>query len=258
MISVVLPCLNEMRHSYLPQILTNLTQQQGPKQLIAVVSPSQDGTREAVAQHKDIEIIDAPAQNRAQRLNLGIAASRYEQVLLHHPATLLPAYRGLAQATTLLTDPEVVWGGFRHSFDMDHWLLRFTSWYSTTQRPRWSRILYLDHCIFARRSALEKIGGVPDLDIFEDTVLSEGLRQFGKPAIAPGTVITSARRFRERGIYKHALLNQLLKLMYHANLDPKYLNRLYEHKSQINVAYKASRTSLMDSALMHTEETEDP
>ncbi|MEO0457518.1 MAG: glycosyltransferase [Cyanobacteria bacterium P01_A01_bin.114] len=243
MISVVLPCLNEMRHGYLPQILTNLTQQRGPKQLIAVVSPSIDGTREAIAQCKDIEIIDAPAQNRAQRLNLGIAASRHEQVLLHHPATLLPAYTGLEQALTLMADPKVIWGGFRHSFDMDHWLLRFTSWYSTTQRPRWSRILYLDHCIFARRLALETIGGVPDLDIFEDTVLSEALRQFGKPAIAPGKVTTSARRFRERGVYKHALLNQLLKVMYHANLDPKHLNRLYEHKSQINVVYKSSKVS---------------
>ncbi|NEP15554.1 MAG: glycosyltransferase family 2 protein [Leptolyngbya sp. SIO4C1] len=238
MISVVLPCLNEMRHGYLPRILDNLSQQQGPKQLIAVVSPSQDQTCETIAQYPDVQLIEAAAANRAQRLNLGIAASQGDLVLLHHPATLLPPQQALRLVQATLSKAEAAWGGFRHSFDYDHWLLRFTSWYSTTQRSRWSRILYLDHCIFARRESLAAIGGVPDLDIFEDTALSEALRQFGPPAIAPATVTTSARRFRQRGIYRHALLNQMLKLMYAAKLDPRRLNRLYERNAQINVAYE--------------------
>lgn len=85
-----------------------------------------------------------------------------------------------------------------------------------------------------------EIGGVPDMDIFEDTALSIALNQWGKPAIAPVKVTTSARRFRQRGIYRQALLNQLLKVMYYAHLDPKRLNWLYESKSQINVAYSES------------------
>ena len=85
-----------------------------------------------------------------------------------------------------------------------------------------------------------QIGGVPDMDIFEDTALSHALSQFGPPHLAPGKIVTSARRFQERGIYKHAALNQLLKLMYHAKLDPKKMNWLYEGKSQINVSYNES------------------
>ncbi|MEM6353405.1 MAG: glycosyltransferase [Cyanobacteria bacterium P01_D01_bin.14] len=239
-LSVVLPCLNELRHSYLPRILENLTQQQGDPQLIAVVSPSQDATREAVAQYPGIQIIDAPAQNRAQRLNIGIAASQGEVVILHHPATLLPEKTALHQVQQLMSDPDAAWGGFRHSFDWDHWLLRFTSWYSNTQRACWGQILYLDHCLFARRELLEKIGGVPDMDIFEDTALSQALQTFGAPRLVAGTVTTSARRFQQRGIYRHALLNQMLKLMYYFDLDPKYMNWLYEGKAQINVKYEDS------------------
>ena len=238
-ISVVLPCLNEIRHGYLPHILNNLALQPGEKQLIIVMSPSTDGTYDVITQHPaiaDFKLIDTDAAYRAQRLSIGIEASQGDIVLLHHPATLLPA-AALTLIRQLLADHSGVWGGFRLSFDFDHWLLRFTSWYSTTQRPRFSHILYLDHCIFARREALVHIGGVPDMDIFEDTALSEALKRLGPPHIAPGTVVTSARRFRERGIYKHAALNQLLKLMYHARLDPKEMNWLYEGKSQINVRY---------------------
>ena len=242
MFSVVLPCFNESRHGYLPKILENLCQQAGSKQLIAVVSPSTDDTLATIQQFPAVEIIETNAINRAQRLNVGIKASKGEFVLLHHPATLLPTGDALYQAEMALKGS--VWGGFAHSFDMDHWLLRFTSWYSTAVRSQHQSVLYLDHCIFARRQALIDIGGVPDMDIFEDTALSLALARKGepggKPAIASGKVITSARRFRSRGIYQQALLNQLLKLMYLTRQDPKTLNWLYESKSQINVSYAES------------------
>ncbi|MEL7332549.1 MAG: glycosyltransferase [Cyanobacteria bacterium J06560_2] len=241
MFSVVLPCFNESRHGYLPRILENLCAQQGNKELIAVVSPSADDTLKIIQRFPTVQIIQTNASNRAQRLTVGIEASQGAYVLLHHPATLLPEKEALNQASALLKEA-AVWGGFVHSFDWDHWLLQFTSWYSTRVRSR-QGILYLDHCIFARRQVLMEIGGVPDMDIFEDTALSLALSQKGKAAIAPASVITSARRFRQRGLYRQALLNQLLKLMYYANLDPKHLNRLYESKSQINVGYSAEEVS---------------
>lgn len=237
MISVVLPCLNELRHGYLPKIVENLLAQQGAKQIIAVVSPSQDGTLALLRQTPAIHVIESTVQNRAERLNVGIEASQGEIVLLHHPATLLPPEQALTLVVKALQDPAVAWGGFRHQFDWDHWLLKFTSWYSNTVRPRWSKVLYLDHCIFARRSLLTAVNGLPDMDIFEDTVLSQRLSQYGSPIIVPGSVVTSARRFRSRGVYRQAFLNQMLKTLYHLNMDPQWMNRLYEQKTQINVFY---------------------
>lgn len=214
-----------------------------------MVSPSQDDTLATIQQFPEVEIVETTASNRAQRLNVGIEASRGEYILLHHPATLLPAVTALQQAEAALSqdsNQHAVWGGFVHSFDMDHWLLRFTSWYSTWVRSR-QGILYLDHCIFATKAALTAVGGVPDMDIFEDTALSIALRDYSRSvgikqvAIAPGKVITSARRFRDRGIYQQALVNQALKVMYHAKLDPKQMNWLYEGKRPINVSYLEDR-----------------
>ncbi|MGD1908057.1 MAG: glycosyltransferase [Leptolyngbyaceae cyanobacterium] len=239
MVSVVLPCLNELRHGYLPKILENLAQQQGNHEFIAVVSPSQDDTLATLQQAKGWRVIATEAQNRAQRLTIGIAASTSETVLLHHPATVLPTHTALQQIDQAVLNSDVTWGGFHHGFDWDHWLLQFTSWYSNQVRARLGQILYLDHCIFARKSALEAISGVPDLDIFEDTALSQKLQAFGPPYLLPRAITTSARRFRNRGIYQQAMLNQGLKLMYHSGLDPQWMNRLYERRSQINVNYSS-------------------
>lgn len=243
MISVVLPCVNELRHGYLPQIIENLQGQQGDKELIAVVSPSTDETLALLQAAPQLRVIKSAAKNRAQRLNVGIQASQGDIVLLQHPATLLPSVVALAQIEQAFQDPTVMWSGFHHQFDLDHWLLRYTSWYSSAVRPRWGQILYLDHCPAVRRSLLDDIGGVPDMDIFEDTALSRCLQPSGAPAILPGRVVTSARRYRDRGVYRQALMNQTLKLMYHLNLDPQWMNRLYERKVQINVTYADSEAA---------------
>jgi len=243
-LSIILPCLNEIRHGYLDRILNNLVNQLVPpnceKEIIAVVSASDDGTEIVLenyaARSPEIQVVRSLAKNRAQRLNEGIAVSTGDIILLHHPATLLPesiAIQLIEQSLGSGGD----WGAFSHSFDFSHWLLHFTSWYSNYVRVKQKGIVYLDHCPFINRRVLAEIGNVPDLDIFEDTVLSDRLCQFSKPVMAQGKVITSARRFHQRGIYRHAMLNQLLKMCYHFNIDPRWLNRLYEQKASINVKY---------------------
>ena len=239
-LSIILPCLNEIRHGYLDRILTNLIAQIGEKEIIVVVSPSNDGTdkvlEEYAAQYSEIQVVRSLAKNRAQRLNDGIAVSRGEIILLHHPATLLPERIALELIDQAITAGNN-WGAFQHTFDFPHWLLHFTSWYSNNVRFKQKGIVYLDHCPFIDRQILAQIGNIPDLDIFEDTVLSDRLRQFSKPMLVEGKVITSARRFRQRGIYRHAALNQILKLCYLLNIDSKHLNRLYEKSYSINTKY---------------------
>lgn len=244
--SIILPCVNEIRHGYLDKILANLVSQNGDKEIITVVSDSDDGTDHLLEEYahrfSEIQVVRSLARNRAQRLNDGIAVSDGEIILLHHPATLLPDRIALQLIAQAMQDQTMKsgcdWGAFQHSFDLSHWLLQFTSWYSDNVRVKSKGIVYFDHCPFVNRQFLAKIGNVPDLDIFEDTVLSDRLRQVSSPILVQGKVITSARRFRQRGIYRHAMLNQLLKICYYLRIDPLWLNRLYEQKASINVKYK--------------------
>jgi hypothetical protein len=236
-----------VRHGYLERILLNLQYQTGNKEIIFVITPGGDRTEEiirnACAQLEltsMVKILLTDAKNRAQRLNHGIAASTGEFVLLHHPATLLPEIHALGMIKTA-KESQCLWGGFHHRFDMEHWLLGFTSWYSNQIRAKCRGIVYLDHCIFCDRQILDRIGNVPDMDIFEDTELSKRLCQIAMPSIISGYVTTSARRFRQRGVYKQALLNQMLKVGYQLRLDPQSMNKLYESKTAINTDYIAHK-----------------
>ena len=126
------------------------------------------------------------------------------------------------------------WGGFTHKFDHAHWLLQFTSYYSNWIRPRFSRILYLDHCIFFSRAALTR--DIPHVAIFEDTELSKILREScaDGPLIAPYISLTSAIRFSTNGVIYQAALNQWMKLLYHVGATNHLMNNQYERGLGLN------------------------
>ena len=256
-ISIILPFFNEMRHGYIERILDHLMAQISDPasdsaiftaEIIIALSPSHDGTAALIEQYAAkypmIKSLPVTATNRAQRLNQGLAHCQGEIVVLHHPATLLPP-DGLLQIITA-ANQGAVWGAFRHQFDWEHWLLKYTSWYSDQVRVKRKGIVYLDHCPFVRRDILTAIGGVPEMDIFEDTALSDRLRTTaGMPVLLAGKAITSARRFRQRGVYRQALMNQWLKLCYYGGVPPALMNRFYEQKTAINVNYgNSSRVNL--------------
>ena len=79
-LSIILPCLNEIRHGYLERILTNLVHQVGDIEIIAVVSPSEDDTEIVVnnyaQRYANLKVARSLARNRAQGFNDGIAFSQ--------------------------------------------------------------------------------------------------------------------------------------------------------------------------------------
>ena len=70
-ISIILPCLNEIRHGYLDRIFANLIAQDGEKEIIAVVSPSDDGTElvldEYASKFSEVQVVRSLAQNSATK-----------------------------------------------------------------------------------------------------------------------------------------------------------------------------------------------
>ena len=51
------------------------------------------------------------------------------------------------------------------------------------------------------------------MDVVEETPMCAAMRKmYGKPTIIPHKIITSARRFTGRGMYKQALINQYIKI----------------------------------------------
>ncbi|NQZ02804.1 MAG: glycosyl transferase, family 2, partial [Bdellovibrionales bacterium] len=167
--------------------------------------------------------------NRAERLQKGYELSSGSLVIFHHPRSLLAqgAFDWL-----LAEGQNLAWGGFTHEFDNSHPLLRFTSFYSNRIRPRFGRVVYLDHCIYFQRDLLDS--PIPSIPIFEDTEISKILAKHGSPKILPFESRTSAVRFETNGVFKQALLNQKAKLQYHLGHNRKEMNREYEQGLNLN------------------------
>ena len=239
MISVVYPTFNELRIGSLKENLKIFSELLSEDiEWIFVDSYSRDGTVEWIREIPGTKLLQVETTSRAKRLNIGASEAKGELLLLHHPRTAIPVegWRYLIEHQRELT-----WGGFRHAFDVNHPLLRFTSWYSNSIRAGRKGIVYLDHCIFVQRQLFEKVGGIPEVDIFEDTQLSYKLREVDAPQILPFDVTTSAVRFVEKGIYRQAMTNQLFKIGHHLNLSHQFMNTLYEKGQNLNAHYRRKR-----------------
>lgn len=232
-VSVILSTHNEMKLSFFEKTLKNLSELEGVE-LIVVDRKSEDGTSELASRYVD-KMISTTQNSRAKRLNMGIEIAAGEIIFLHHPRSLVDV-----EAIKWLRDhkEQITWGGLTHQFDVSHPLLKFTSWYSNMVRGRIREILYLDHCIFYKRSLLDEEVPVPEVDVFEDTLLSLKLKKKAHLNILPYTSLTSAIRFTHRGVFFQALINQLMKVGYFLKLSDKWMNRLYEGSLRLNSKYK--------------------
>lgn len=169
---------------------------------------------------------------RAERLNLGVRRSKGSVLLLNHPRSCIEP-EGLQHLVDLYRSSDrPAWGCFTHQFDQYHPLLKFTSWYSNKVRLRFAKIAYLDHCIFMQRKLWTR--DLPKVEIFEDTLLSYNLRKFGRPVLLPFKSTTSSIRFQKNGVFRQALMNQVLKAGFHLGIPATFMNRIYEKGLELN------------------------
>jgi rSAM/selenodomain-associated transferase 2 len=107
------------------------------------------------------------------------------------------------------------------------WVERGVNW-----RSQVCQMPYGDQGIFLRAKVFKEIGGFPDLPIMEDFELMRRLRQQGKILIVPQPVMTSARRWLQKGILKTTVINQLMVLGYLGGVSPARLVELYRRKKR--------------------------
>ena len=227
---MIIPVGNEIDISNYQQIYYSFEERKKAK----LIWVSENKKLNSWLEEKCAFIVHEKGSNRAYRINKGIEHAEFDSLLLNHPRSIL-SYQAIDQYENLLDRQTLCWGGFTHEFmDSNHFLLKFTSWYSNRVRVDIKNIIYLDHCIYFNKTHLGEVKKIPEIDIFEDTVLSEILDKTGPPLRLRGKSRTSAVRFLKNGIYRQAVLNQIMKIGFLAKYSNGDMNEVYEKGLWLN------------------------
>jgi rSAM/selenodomain-associated transferase 2 len=219
-ISVIIPTLNEAE-----SIATTMKSAQAPTKVEIIVADgrSSDGTGE-MAKGLGARLLTITG-GRAKQVNAGAMAASSEVLLFLHGDTRLPG--GFDKhVMNLLTMPGTAAGAFTLGIDGPEIGLRLIEKLANF-RSRFFQMPYGDQAIFLKASLFRSIGGFPEIPIMEDFVFMQRVKKEGRVVIAPIAVTTSSRRWKELGILKTTLINQVVLLAYFLGSDHKRLARWY-------------------------------
>lgn len=222
-VSIVIPVLNEA--STLPALLEHLARlhTRGVADIVLVDGGSTDGSREILSESGYTLTYSDPG--RAKQMNAGAAVASGDLLLFLHADTRLPDldFRILEKR---LYQARGAWGRFDVQIAGRSKLLPVVA-VMTNFRSRLTGIATGDQCLFIKRDLFEELGGFPDQPLMEDVELCKRLNKTAKPLCLRQRVVTSGRRWDERGAWKTILLMWQLRWAYWRGVSPSLLKTRY-------------------------------
>lgn len=219
-ISVIVPARNEQ--SRIGATLRPLREPE-VREVIVIDGKSEDDTVIAAGALADSVLSSAPG--RARQMNAGARASQGRILFFLHADTLVPP--GFASAiVSACKAPDVVGGRFDVEID-GAGLTGTVIAAAINLRSRWTGAFTGDQGLFIRREAFERLGGFPEIPIFEDLEMSLAMKRIGRVACLRQRLVTSGRRWRHEGVLRTVLLMWTLRGLRWLGMKPDGLARLY-------------------------------
>ena len=217
-VSVVIPSLNEQQRI---GAAIDSAYAAGAAEVIVADGGSSDETIRAAESHRARIVLGQ--KMRARQLNRGAEAATQPSLIFLHADTLLPAGAAAAAHGAL---QHAAFGGFRLRFAERALKLHLAA-AMINLRTAMTRCPWGDQAQFVRRDDFLRDGGFREIPIMEDYELATRMKSRGRPAILPLTVITSGRRFLDKGVLKTAAINWRIVIAYRMGTDPEELTKMY-------------------------------
>ncbi|MDX2120107.1 MAG: TIGR04283 family arsenosugar biosynthesis glycosyltransferase [Gemmatimonadota bacterium] len=218
-LSVIIPALNEAIG--LPLLLGDLRRLEDQGLEILVVDGGSTDETIARAEAGGATVLRT-TPGRARQLSTGATAARGDWLLfLHADSRLGPVALERLAAALDRPRPFAV-AVFRFAIDLPG------GWKGFIERGQAIRevlfgLPYGDQGLLIRRESYEATGGYPDLPIMEDVALVRRLRRRHHIHRLRAPLLTSGRRYRERGVLRTWLEHTVLIFLYSVGVSPTQL-----------------------------------
>ena len=157
-------------------------------------------------------------------MNAGAEVASAPWLLFLHADTRLPAsMQSLLQA---MQQRHSQWGFFALRLSGRQWLLRVIERFINL-RSRLTAVATGDQALFVRAALFRQCGQFADIPLMEDVALSKQLRQHSTPLFWRDAVVSSSRRWEQRGIVRTVLLMWCLRWQYFTGVSPQQLVKRY-------------------------------
>ena len=227
-LTVIIPALNEAGN-----ISRTIEAAQAADSEILLADGGSSDQTISIARAAGIAVIQAP-RGRAIQQNTAARHASGRVLLFLHADTRLPADYP-AQVFETLMDPAVVAGAFGFKADWNRRDMRLIE-QTVRLRATLFQLPYGDQGLFMPRAVFARAGGFPLVPVAEDLLLVRQLKKLGRIALAPGSAVTSARRWRARGLWRTTLRNYLIAGACLAGIDPKHLAPLLRSRLNRNAS----------------------
>lgn len=222
MIGIVIPTLNEEQS--LGQLLDDVRQlgEAVPVDVVVADGGSTDGTW-ATAMAAEVRILFAP-RGRAHQLNAGARAVRGEWLLFLHADVRLGHEAQQALVAAIQPASGVGAAVFRFAIDLPWFWKHFTELGQRLREELWS-LPYGDQGLLVRRELFEAVGNYPEVPLMEDVAIIRLLGRRTHIRRLPAPLLTSGRRYKQRGVVRTWLQHTALITLYHVGVSPHLLAR---------------------------------
>ena len=220
-LSIIVPALNEA--TGIVAMLSALAPLRACGAEVIVIDGGSEDATPALAQAGADRVVDGP-RGRARQMNAGAALASAPVLLFLHADTRLPA--GADRLIDAALASGASWGRFDVFITGRAPLLRLVA-AMMNLRSRLTGIATGDQAIFVTRSAFVRVGGFPDQALMEDIELSRRLSALAPPACLRARVVTSGRRWEQRGVWRTIFLMWRLRWRYWRGESPQVLAEAY-------------------------------
>ncbi len=223
-LAVVIPALNEERRI---GAAIESARRAGACEIVVSDGGSTDETVAVARDHGAVVV--ATESIRGRQLNAGAAATTSDIVLFLHADTELPDDAAVLIESAV--DEGSIFGGFRLRFAEHSWRLRLAELLINT-RCAISRCPWGDQAQWIVRRELELNGGFREQPIMEDYEMALRMKKRGRVAILSSPVMTSGRRFLQKGLLRTTILNWRIVIAWRRGTPAETLAKLYRGEGE--------------------------